>query len=141
MAPVFSHLMEIEMAKSKTSEEPDEAPVVEPVAPKKVSEWPEIALVKGDDGKTLEPGDEGYPAVPAYRQIRKAIAEAKDKLTELRDLHSRVQKAVAENAPPPLSSHEAVRASLANEKRARERRDEQKQQLADRLNEMGLLPE
>ena len=104
MAPVFSHLMEIEMAKSKTSEEPDEAPVVEPVAPKKVSEWPEIALVKADDGKTLEPGDEGYPAVPAYRQIRKAIAEATDKLVELRKLHSRVQEAVAANAPPPLSA-------------------------------------
>lgn len=141
MAPVFSHLMEIEMAKSKTSQEPDEAPVVEPVAPKKVSEWPDIALAKSDDGTVLEPGDEGFPAVPVYREIRKAIAELTEKLTDLRNLHSRVQKAVAENAPPPLSSHEAVRASLANEKRARERKDQQKQELADRLNEMGLLPE
>ena len=117
------------MVEDNTPEEIEEA-----------SDWPDIALLVTEEGKTLEPGDDGYSKPEATRRIRREIKELEEEIEALRVLSGRINQKIAESVPP-ISSRDAARASIANEQRARLARDSQKQQLMERLSEMGLLPE
>jgi hypothetical protein len=132
MKPSKAHLMEIEMVDKKTPKEIQE--------PKRKSDWPDMALFTTADGKVLEPGDEGYDNVTVNQRFALKIKECEAAAKELRELRIRVHEVVSVKTVP-LSSRDAVRASMANEQRARMAQDSQKQQLRERLSEMGLLPD
>lgn len=135
MKPNRTHLMEIEMVKKNTPEK-----IEAPVVPEYSGDWPEMALFTTADGQVLEPGDEGYDNVTVNRRFALKIKECEAAAKDLRELRGRVHEAVSANTVP-LSSRDAVKASLANEQRARMAQDSQKQQLRQRLSEMGLLPD
>ena len=126
------------MVEDNTPEEIEEIEEIE--RPAKTSDWPEIALLVTEDGKVFEPGDDGYEKSIVFGRIREDIRELENALEALRVLRGRINEKVAESVPP-ITSRDAVRASMANEQRARLARDSQKQQLKERLSEMGLLPE
>ena len=129
------------MAKKNTPEEIEEIEEIEaPVVPEYSGDWPEIALFVTEDGKILEPGDTAYNQLDVNRRIRREMNALEEELEAFRVLRGRIHEKVAE-AVPPISSRDAARASMANEQRARLARDSQKQQLMERLAEMGLLPD